>query len=182
MNTQVLPLTINVNKKIVYRLIAFYWLLILLSIWIIWEGSGHFFTQNYYYPKLIVLGPAATTFLLILQFGQIKILKLTNGFAKISDSGIEFFEDKYSGIGLVPWNALKGYSEEKKILCIYAKKPETYLNKISNVKTRKKVIQKSIGNSLLFSLNLTVIDYDDVQLKKILLKKIEENNLETTPV
>ncbi|GIQ57261.1 hypothetical protein Flavo103_03970 [Flavobacterium collinsii] len=182
MNTPILPLTINVKKKTVYGLIIFFCLLLLLSISFFWEGSRHLFTENYYCPELLIIGLVGTILLLIQLYRLIKILQLTNGFAKLSDSGIEFFENKYSGIGLVPWNALKGYSEEKKTLCIYAKESEIFINKITDIRTRKKAIKKSIGNRLLFSLNLTLIEYDEITLKKILHKKIEENNIEKNSI
>lgn len=182
MSTQILPLTIKVKKKTVYGLIAFFGVFLLLSTCFFWQGSGHLFTEDYYYPELLIIGLAGTVFLTILLYRYIKILQLNNGFAQLSDSGIEFFEKKYSGIGLVPWNALKGYFEEKKILHIQAKKSDIFINKITNIRTRKKAIKKNIGNNVLFSLNLTIIDCDEVTLKKILHKKIEENNIEKDSV
>ncbi|RUT69923.1 hypothetical protein D0817_12050 [Flavobacterium cupreum] len=182
MSTQILPFTIKVKKKTVYGLIAFFGLFLFLSIYFFWHGSGHLFTEEYYDPEILIIGLTGTVFLTILLHRYIKILQLNNGFAQLSDSGIEFFEKKYSGIGLVPWNDIKGYCEDKMILHIQAKKSDVFINKITDIRTRKKAIKKNIGNNVLFSLNLTIIDCDEVTLKKILHKKIEENNSEKNPV
>ncbi|MFH6993741.1 STM3941 family protein [Flavobacterium sp. FlaQc-48] len=175
---QTLPFSIYTNKKGARSKRNLYIILTFACIWAFWYASGHFFTQDYYYPKAVILLPVCIPFIIGGIIGETKNIKNNNPLLTLSEQGIKFFVNPYSEIGLVPWSDITGCKEIKILnsyfLTILAKEHAFYINKITNSRVRKKVLKFSdSNNNALFNIEIAMMDCDITMLRKTIYQMIE---------
>lgn len=182
-----LPQKIYINKQKLKKESIIYGILTLLCLFGFWYGTGKFFTEDYYYPKLVIFMPICFIILLIETIQKYKATSNNDALFFISEKGFEIFDKDYTGIGLIPWSEITGCSENEtgnsyyakiKLLSINVKNPLAYLAKMKNNSRRKKIIKFNDKNKInsIYSIESANLKVDITQLKKIIYQMVEKAN------
>ncbi|MFL9483040.1 STM3941 family protein [Chitinophagaceae bacterium LWZ2-11] len=180
---QTFPYSIYVNKKAARGKMIFCILFAIGCIWGFWYGSGKFFTENYYYPKMVLMMPICLVIMIVLSIKEYKNFKNDDALLTITQTGIQFFAKQYTDIGIVPWRDITGCTEIKnyndKALAVTVKDVNIYTNKIQDNSARQKILKfsKKNGNDILFNINPTMMDCDIVEFKKTIYQMIEKTTV-----
>jgi len=182
------PSKIYINKQKLKNESIIFGLLTLSCLFGFWYGTGKFFTENFYYPKLVIFMPICFVILLIETIKKYKIASNNEAIMALTEKGIEFFNKDYTGVGIIPWTEITGATEletgssyfgsaKVKELCITVKTP-AYFDKIGN-STQKKLMKFNTKNKIqsIFKIEATVLDVDTIKFKKTIYQMIEKTNI-----
>ncbi len=160
------------SKKAYYRKLAWYLVLLIAFGWCFWDGSGHFFTEDYYYPKIVVIMPIAIIVILFLLIRDSALFLGKKPLFTLDRQGIQLYEKPCSLAGQVRWQDLDGYREialdgRKRKIVLFAKNPMQYIDAIPQTKKRKQYLKACEENSGgLLWIETSEMEYDLDQLKK----------------
>lgn len=184
-----LPQKIYINKAKAKKESIIFGVLAVSCLFGFWYGTGNFFTQEYYYPKLVIIMPICFILLVIETIKKHKIGSNNDAILCLTEKGIEFFNKDYTGAGIVPWTEINGVIEletgssyfgsaKVKELCITVKTPSIYLEKIEK-KLQNKLVKFNSKNNIrsIFNIEAAVLDVDTVKFKKAIYQMIEKTNI-----
>lgn len=184
-----LPQKIYINKQKLKQESIIYGILTLSCLFGFWYGTGKFFTEDYYYPKMVILMPICFIILLIETIKKYKTASNNDPLFSFSEKGIELFDKDYTGINLIPWSEITGCSENEtgssyfgsakmKLLSINVKKPLIYLGKMKNNSRRKKIIKFNDKNKInsIYNIESVNLGIDITQLKRTIYQMVEKAN------
>lgn len=184
-----LPQKIYINKQKLKQESIIYGILTLSCLFGFWYGTGKFFTEDYYYPKMVILMPICFIILLIETIKKYKTASNNDPLFSFSEKGIELFDKDYTGINMIPWSEITGCSENEtggsyfgsakmKLLSINVKKPLVYLGKMKNNSRRKKIIKFNDKNKInsVYNIESVNLGVDITQLKRTIYQMVEKVN------
>lgn len=182
-----LPKSIYINKAKAKKDSIIFGLLAVSCLFGFWYGTGNFFTEEYYYPKLIIMMPICFVILVIETVKKHRISSNNDAVLCLTEKGIEFFNKDYAGAGIVPWTEINGVIEletgtfyfgsvKVKELCITVKTPTIYLSKIEK-KLQTKLVKFNNKNNIqsIFKIEAATLDVDTVMFKKAIYQMIKKN-------
>jgi hypothetical protein len=182
-----LPKNIGFSKKKIYKNISVYIAFILFAAWGFWYGTGKFFTEDYYYPSITIMMPVAGIVLLILIIQQILLLRKNELILILTKEGLYCNAKGFTDLGMIKWEDItRCFSSSERMygsvninimLQIHVQNSDTYLNRISDMNKRKKIIKQSAKkheNALLW-VNTANLDCDMNELKKTIFQFINQN-------
>ena len=183
------PSKIYINKEKARKESVIFGILTLSCLVGFWYGTGKFFTENFYYPKLVIFMPICFIILLIETIKKNKMASNNDVILSVTEKGIEFLNKDYTGIGIVPWTEINGCTEQEtgssffgsakvKMLCITVKNPAVYLDKIGN-KSKKGLIKFNTKNKMqsIFNIEAATLAVDIVALKKTIYQMVEKSGI-----
>jgi hypothetical protein len=189
MESQVLqlPQKIYINKQKLKQESIIYGIVTLSCLFGFWYGTGKFFTEDYYYPKMVIFMPIFFTILLIQTIKKYKTASNNDALFSFSEKGIELFDEDYIGMGIIPWSEITGCSENEtggsyfgsakmKLLCINVKSPLVYLDKMKNISSRKKIIKFNNKNKInsVYNIESANLGVDITLLKRTIYQMVEK--------
>lgn len=175
-----LPLELYMSKKYFQKTLGGYILMIVLFIAGFWWGSGSFFTEDYYYPKMVLASGIGFVCIVFATIFHLMEFYKKKPIATITSSGISFHSKPFSVFGEIRWQDISDYREmafEKngRKLLLYARNKMDYINKLdkSSQQKRLKKISENNAEALAF-IETNKIDCDLAALKDTILKLINK--------
>lgn len=183
------PKKIYVNKEKAKKDAIIFGVLALSCVFGFWYGTGKFFTEEFYYPKMILIMPICFILLLIETIKKYKIASNNEAIFALTEKGIEFFNKDYVALGIVPWSEIMGASEQEtgssyfgsakvKVLSVNVKTPTAYLDKIG-ISSKRKLIKFNTKNNMqsIFNIESATLAVDMVTLKKTIYEMVEKSKI-----
>nr|WP_199002239.1 hypothetical protein [Flavobacterium sp. ASV13] len=174
---------IYISKKKVRNNIIAYSFFILFFLWGFWYGTGKFFTEDFYYPSMILLMPFCVFAMLIVLIKEIRFLSKNTPFITLSDEGIRFYGKYPDQIGVLKWEDtercadinINGFLSEN-YLIVYANNPLNYTQKIKEGLQRHRYFKnsKKTENALLW-VETRRLNCNLIELKKQIFQMIDAN-------
>jgi hypothetical protein len=168
------------SKKNYRNKVILYSVLIVAGCWGFWEGSGHFFTEEYYYPKMTIGCPLLVIILLVALIWESVLFLGKKPLFTLSAQGIALHENPCKRVGLVRWQDLDSYREFavdkwKRRLVLYVKNPEAYINAIPEKKRKQYKRASDANGGGIVWMESGEMEYDVEQLKQQLSRHIERH-------
>ncbi|KFF02405.1 STM3941 family protein [Flavobacterium reichenbachii] len=181
------PNKIYINKEKARKESILFGVLTLCCLFGFWYGTGKFFTEDFYYPKLVIFMPICFVILLIETIKKHKTASNNDVILSLTEKGIQFFNKDYTGVSIVPWSEITGSTEietgssyfgsaKVKMLCVNVKTPSIYLDKIGN-NSKKKLIKFNTKNNIksIFTIESATLAVDMIALKKTIYQMVEKS-------
>ncbi|MDR0792739.1 MAG: hypothetical protein LBE82_05485 [Chitinophagaceae bacterium] len=182
-NKPVLPMELHINKNFYRKSALGYAGLAIVGVVFFWLGSGKFFTEEYYYPELIVV--SSILFIPSTAASILNALQLKNDkpVASLDTQGVRIYGKPFSAVGLIRWQDITGYQEmaegsRGRKFYLHVKNPGSYIDNIPNPALKRKITKYQKGNGdALVVLNTTPLDVNPATVKTIIANAIAGNQI-----
>ena len=169
---------IYLKRKAIRLGLALYFLFLLLSIWGFWHGSGHLFTQEYYYPEVVALMPVCFIVFLVLLFKQIQLLGYHEPVIVLNEAGIQFMQKPFGEMGIIAWEDVTGCSDRTaqsysgRLLFVSVRDTSPYTARIADPAVRSKFIKKCQSRRALLWTEAGHLNCDITELKRTIFQEM----------
>jgi uncharacterized membrane-anchored protein len=179
MNESALPMELHISKSYYQKRILGCVGLIVLFIVGFWWGSGKFFTEDYYYPKMVVIMPLGIIAMVVLLIQAAIRLKSNKRVARLDKQGIQLYDKPFSAVGLIRWQDVVAFQEiaegrTGRNFFLGVKNPEVYIENIQSANQRRKMKKFQKDNNALVFLNTAMLNVNPTTLKTAVTNAIAD--------
>lgn len=186
-NTYVLPQSFGYSKKKIWKDTIAYIVFLLIFALAFWYGTGKFFTEDYYYPAILIIMPLASVVVFILAIKQVLLLRKNAPVLVLTDEGIYCNTKDFKDLGVIKWTDItRCFSSPESMfgnvsvdtnLQIHVSNADAYLDRMRDTVKRTKIMRqaaKKQDNALLW-VNVAHLECDMNNLKKTIFELSDKN-------